>query len=96
MSEKNLRKRMASFAAVRARFYAAVDTGHMQESTHDFDDARGVGVQSYGGRDGRAYARFVEFGTTRNAAQPFLRPAGEDSVTNLPFQLGEFVRDLVG
>jgi HK97 gp10 family phage protein len=87
---------MASFAAVRARFFAAVDTGHMQESTEKFDDARGIGVQSYGGRDGRAYARFVEFGTRRNAAQPFLRPAGEDAVTNLPSQLGGFARELVG
>ena len=38
-------------------------------------------VYAFGGRDGRAYAHFVERGTRRNRAQPFLGPAAAETQT---------------
>lgn len=73
------------FLREKAREYCPVDTGALQESI----DYKPVGkyVVLYAGGDSLThagndkhvdYAGYVEFGTSRAAAQPFLRPAKEN------------------
>lgn len=77
------------FAAARAQSYAAVRTGLMRRETAPIMvargdisariEARGQGITGYVGvrkrKGGAFYAYFVELGTRKMAARPFLRPA---------------------
>ncbi len=81
----------------RAKYLCPVDTGALKESIH----LTGVGtmrlsIVASGGAKGRAYALFVEYGTYKMWARPYLRPALEeygngsdggllDSVANVMF-----------
>lgn len=71
--------RGCAFAADRARAEVPVRTGLTREDiayTVDVDGLEIVG--KVGVRTGKAhawYAAFIEFGTSKMAAQPFLRPA---------------------
>lgn len=56
-----------------AKVKAAVDTGAMRNSIQ----AAAVALLTWRVAVGVAYARFVEFGTSRMKAQPFLIPAVE-------------------
>ncbi len=57
-----------------AKALAAVDTGYMRGSISS--EFRGSGASFYGVVGPSAsYARYVEEGTSRMAAQPFMRPA---------------------
>jgi HK97 gp10 family phage protein len=78
--EKNLRRQVeevvgdgAQDMAVIARQLAPVDTGELRDSIAAFRNTRlnwVVGAAA-------THARFVEYGTSRSAAQPYLRPAAE-------------------
>ena len=63
----------------RAKEYCPVDTGRLQNSIQSIpgDDSQGhyveVGTNIY-------YAGFVEFGTVKMRAQPYLRPALMDAL----------------
>ena len=76
----------AEFLRDKAKGYCPVDTGALQASI----DAKPVGnrhVVIYAGGDSLTnagngkhvdYAQYVEFGTSRTPAQPFMRPAKEN------------------
>lgn len=57
-----------------ARILAPVDTGRLRSSiqARKGTDSRGPYVEIVAGTN---YAAYVEFGTTRMAAQPYMRPA---------------------
>ncbi|NGM69192.1 hypothetical protein G6M89_09260 [Natronolimnobius sp. AArcel1] len=60
-----------------------------------FDDVmNALDYESFGSREYRVgtnveYAIYVEFGTSRNQAQPFLRPAVEQAVSELDQYAGD-------
>ena len=79
-----------------AQGYAPVDTGNMRASiTHERVDDSSEGI---GCSDALApykdpyYAKFVELGTTRMAAQPFLTPAAN----NHGAEYVQIVKDVLG
>jgi HK97 gp10 family phage protein len=75
----------------RAKELVPVDTGALQESIHV---EKGDGDGRYNVVADMPYARFVEFGTGRGPAQPYLIPAWRQ-VRGLPFfqkHLAELIR----
>lgn len=75
----------------RAKEIVPVDTGALQESIHV---EKGDGPGQYNVVASEPYAGFVEFGTSRMAAQPFLIPAWRQ-VRGLPFfqrHMAELIR----
>lgn len=62
----------------RAKFLCPVDTGNLRRSiTSDVDGLTAeIGTNVH-------YAPHVEFGTRRSKAQPYLRPAGDNSRTDV-------------
>jgi HK97 gp10 family phage protein len=65
-------KALGSAIAARAKENAPVDTGALKRSIYSDPEAPVGTVRIVAGMP---YALFVEFGTSRNRAQPFLRPA---------------------
>lgn len=61
---------MAEIVAEFARQYVPVDTGELQDSIEAVQDGMGAHVEA-----GTDHALPIEFGTSRMAAQPFMRPA---------------------
>ncbi|MGM9987231.1 MAG: HK97-gp10 family putative phage morphogenesis protein [Bacillaceae bacterium] len=64
-----------------AKQRSPVDTGHMKRNikVEMLDDSHGkVGTKA----EDVEYAHFVEFGTSKQSAQPFLFPAAEDERPN--------------
>jgi HK97 gp10 family phage protein len=65
--------------AEKAREFVPVDTGLLRESIHtaryEKDGLIVYQVETGPGRDNREYGLFVELGTVKTKAQPFLRPA---------------------
>jgi len=61
----------AELCAEEARRLCPVDTGFLRSRIEVVD----LGADGAGVRDDAEYAPFVEFGTVKMAAQPFLRPA---------------------
>jgi len=63
--------------AARASMLAPVDTGTLAASIHSerVSDVHWEIVANPRGRQGQGYAGFVELGTSKMAAQPYLRPA---------------------
>lgn len=60
-----------------AQGYCPVRTGALRDSIdYEIVDDRNVAIRA--GSDEAYYAAYVEFGTSRNVAQPFLRPAKEN------------------
>lgn len=62
----------------RAKALAPVDTGRLRDSIDyelDTDERGPVARISWG--SGAFYGQFIEFGTRRRPARPFLRPAAE-------------------
>lgn len=81
----------------RAKQLAPVDTGALRESVrkehgaHVEDDEYVVGVTAGGGgvrnpRTGRAvdYAAYVEYGTSGQRAQPYIRPGLRETARKVP------------
>lgn len=92
LRDKELRAATAAGAKIvrdAARDLAPVRTGLLRENIIEarrrsagFDEDYAVAVRSHG-KDKPFYWRFVEFGTVKMAAQPFLRPAFENNVQNI-------------
>ena len=64
--------------STRAKFLCPVDTGNLRKSiTSEVKDLTvEIGTNVH-------YASHVEFGTRRSKAQPYLRPAGDNSRTDV-------------
>ena len=78
---------MGDFAVQMAQNYAPVDTGNMRGSIkHEKEDED---TEIYGTSNDQArlkpvdYAPYVELGTSRMRAQPFIRPAAENHAAEL-------------
>jgi len=67
---KDAQRRVAQDILADARMHAPVDTGRLKESGHIEDDGKTVSVVF-----DAPYARYVEFGTSKMRASPFLTPA---------------------
>ena len=65
----------------RAKFYSPVDTGKLRSSI------RFLGKYTVGSTV--RYAGYQEYGTSRNAAQPYMRPALNDVMRAMPGIMGE-------
>lgn len=63
-----------------------VDTGHMQSKIHTELEVTQKGFVATCGINGEDcdYAGFVEYGTSRMSAQPFMRPALDQNMTRIP------------
>lgn len=60
----------------RAKVYCPVDTGHLRNSIgSEFEGSGRSGEMTGTVTAGANYARFVEYGTSRMHAQPFMNPA---------------------
>jgi HK97 gp10 family phage protein len=57
-----------------AKTIVPVDTGHLRESINSSTSATGTGAQAEIGTNVE-YAAYVELGTSRQAAEPYLHPA---------------------
>lgn len=66
--------------AERAREIAPVRTGHLMASIRPMEESgeSEAAFDSVGVRADAAYSTYVEFGTSRMEAQPFLGPAAEE------------------
>ena len=62
-----------------AKSRVPVATGRLRDSIHVEAQEGEVRVVADAEDDGRAYASYVEFGTSETSAQPFLRPAIDDA-----------------
>lgn len=61
----------------RAQGYCPVDTGRLQAGVEVDTESHSTGIRVEL-RDDVPYAPYVEYGTRRNRAQPFMRPAMAD------------------
>lgn len=67
--------RAAGFVADLARQLAPVDTGALRASIRVTPDAPALRVEVQAGGASAPYAAYVEYGTSRSPAQPYLTPA---------------------
>lgn len=67
---------IANKVAETARQHAPVRTGKLRDSIYVED----LGAGEYEIQANAEYATFVEYGTARSAAQPFMRPAYEKHI----------------
>ena len=85
---------VAQRGADRARALVPVRTGALLESI----DVNGGGMTwRFGSFDypgGRPVPRFVEYGTSRTPAQPYMQPASEGARSALPKETHTFARQL--
>jgi HK97 gp10 family phage protein len=81
-SKKEICNEIGTFITAEAQLRATVDTGNMKRSTafdvHDDNNGVDIGVT----KDAE-YAPFVEKGTSKQQAQPFLEPAAMDNLGKL-------------
>lgn len=79
--EETLSQDVANYIANRARIYVPILFGYLEASI-DINRLRHgsyeVTAQSTDGGADRDYAHYVEYGTSKMAAQPYMRPAFED------------------
>ena len=78
-------KRVADKIAVDARARAPVATGYLRSSIKSVSTAAGKSADV---RADASYAAFVEYGTYKMAAQPFLYPAFQAHADELSMALG--------
>ena len=85
-SDQRSSKTAAEMIVKYAQSYAPVgETGYLRDSIHTFRSGGGTlgkGASNYGVTVDAPYGIFVEYGTRKMQAQPFLRPAIEKA--NLP------------
>lgn len=88
-------KRTAAFTKRRAQFYVPIDTKalHNSISARTYRDKLSYMVSaSSANSNGHDYAPDVEYGTFRQAAQPYIRPALKDGHNYLRVNLEELKR----
>lgn len=80
----------AEFIKDRAQDLVPVDTGRLRDSIR----VTKVGSREYtvGPGDEVEYAEYVEFGTSRMAAQPYMRPAAEIARREFPRRVARRIR----
>lgn len=69
----NVIRKWSGKVVQEARRLVPVDTGNLRSSIRFDPNTRTI--RAVGGAGGRVYAGYVEFGTSRMKAQPYLRPA---------------------
>lgn len=67
---QRIRKPVAHLIATRAQEIAPVDTGFMRDNIHETEDGNAIISEA-------GYSGFVELGTVKMSAQPFMRPAAD-------------------
>jgi len=72
-----------------------IRTGRLRDSIHHVRKAPLNWIVTAGGPDA-PYARFVEYGTYKMAARPFLRPATEDRRHEMNQIIHRKIRELLG
>jgi len=81
--------------AADAKANAPVDTGNLRNSIQTSSAGSNAQV-AQGVIQARAdYSKFVEFGTSRQAPQPFLGPAGDKHLPKLQEAVGQVIGKLV-
>lgn len=78
-----------------ARSLVPVDTGALRTSIEVFG-AGGSGERTVEAGQSLDYAPFVEYGTARQAAQPFMTPAAERHRADLPKNIATRLKALEG
>lgn len=80
----------AEFIKDRAQELVPVDTGRLRDSIRVTE----VGPRTFtvGPGDEVEYAEYVEFGTSRMAAQPYMRPAAELARREFPQRVARRIR----
>lgn len=76
-----------------ARSLVPVDTGALRTSIETFG-AGGSGERTVEAGQGLGYAAFVEYGTDKAPAQPFLTPAAEQNRPNLTKNVARHIEAL--
>lgn len=96
-AKKEALKQMGDFAVQMAQNYAPVDTGNMRGSIRH--EAIDEDTEYYGTSNTQArlkpvdYAVFVELGTNKMKAQPFIRPAAENHRSELQSIAGKVISE---
>lgn len=81
----------------RAREIVPIDTGTLKKSIRSIQRKAKQGevmfsvTPSKGGKNSGWYAHFIEFGTSKQVAQPFLRPAFEQSQDDCLTKAKEYI-----
>lgn len=83
-TSKGAPKRVADRIAATARSYAPVATGALRASIEARSIAAGKTAEVVAGVE---YAAYVEYGTYKMAAQPYLTPAFEEHADELALEL---------
>lgn len=81
---------MAEIIAERARDLVPVDTGELQDTIQAVQDGRSSQVQA-----GTSHALPIEFGTSKMAAQPYMRPAYEETKQEVVKSLKDRMMDKI-
>ena len=84
--------RTADVAVESAMQHVPVDTGALRTSIEKFG-ASGSNTRTVEAGQSLWYASFVEYGTSRNRAQPFMSPAAETARKEMPRISKEIVKD---
>lgn len=85
----------ADQVADAARGLVAVDTGALRASIEVFG-AGGSGARVVSAGQSLDYAPHIEYGTSKQAAQPFMTPAAEQGKALLPKNVGAQLKALEG
>ena len=81
--------------AADAKANAPVDTGNLRNSIHTSSAGSNAQVAQGVIQADANYSTFVEFGTSRQAPQPFLGPAGDKHLPKLQEAVGQVIGKLV-
>lgn len=89
-------ERVGDDAVDLAHSIVPVDTGQLRTSIHRTDNARGGWVTILAGGEAAFYAGYIEFGTVKMAARPFLTPAARFAQEVLPDRIRAAVTQAFG
>lgn len=85
--------RAANTYITEAKRRVPVDTGSLKESIRLYDRGPSdIIVRATGGAKGRTYASYVEYGTRRQRAQPFMTPARDLALRQLKTEIDRLAR----
>lgn len=83
-------RQVAEHIQRRAKEFVPVDTGRLRDSIRITQT--GKAAYNVGPGDEVEYAEYVEYGTSRTPAQPYMRPAIEDARREFPRAMRRRVR----